>query len=204
VRIILMYAIDRGGPHCCAARRVLLSTPSKSLRSSEGKQGAPDHTKRRPKPCLGHLAYRVKADLLCCCACVGTTLISEHIIARAIVVAAQERGLTLPKVEAFEALPGRGVQANVDGRQFQVGGPRLLEQAGVTLPAALDTQTRDWGGRGQTVVYLLEGQEVRAAFALADVIRPESREAIATLKQQGIQVAMLTGDSDDVARWVAS
>jgi Cu2+-exporting ATPase len=129
---------------------------------------------------------------------------SEHIIARAIVAAAQERGLTLPQVEAFEALPGRGVQASVDGRQFQVGGPRLLEQAGVTLPATLGAQTRDWGERGQTVVYLLEGQELRAAFALADVIRPESREAIATLKQQGIRVAMLTGDSDDVARWVAS
>jgi P-type Cu2+ transporter len=129
---------------------------------------------------------------------------SEHIIARAIVVAAQEQGLALPAVGAFEALPGRGVQALVDGRQFQVGGPRLLEQAGVSLPAALDAQTRVWGERGQTVVYLLEDQMVRAAFALADVIRPESREAIAALKQQGIQVAMLTGDSDDVARWVAS
>jgi Cu2+-exporting ATPase len=129
---------------------------------------------------------------------------SEHIIARAIVAAAQERNLTLPQVGAFEALPGRGVQAIVDGRQFQVGGPRLLEQAGVTLPATLATQTQAWGERGQTVVYLLEGQAVRAAFALADVIRPESRQAIAALKQQGIQVAMLTGDSDDVARWVAS
>ncbi|KPV54976.1 ATPase P [Kouleothrix aurantiaca] len=129
---------------------------------------------------------------------------SEHIIARAIVAAAQERGLTLPQVGGFEALPGRGVQATVDGRQFQVGGPRLLEQAGASLPAELDVQTRAWGERGQTVVYLLEGQAVRAAFTLADVIRPESREAIATLKQQGIRVAMLTGDSDDVARWVAS
>ncbi|HEX5691754.1 MAG TPA: HAD-IC family P-type ATPase, partial [Roseiflexaceae bacterium] len=127
-----------------------------------------------------------------------------HIIARAIVAAAQERGLTLPKVDAFEALPGRGVQATVDGKQFQVGGPRLLEQAGITLPSELAAQTRDWGARGQTVVYVLEGQAVRAAFALADVIRPESREAIAALRQQGIQVAMLTGDSEDVARWVAS
>jgi P-type Cu2+ transporter len=129
---------------------------------------------------------------------------SEHIIARAIVAAAQERGLTLPQVGAFEALPGRGVQATVDGRQYQVGGPRLLEQADVPLPAALDVRTRAWGERGQTVVYLLEGQAVRAAFALADVIRPESREAVATLKQQGIRVAMLTGDSEEVARWVAS
>jgi Cu2+-exporting ATPase len=126
---------------------------------------------------------------------------SEHIIGRAIVAAAQERGLTLPKVDTFEALPGRGVQATVDGQLFQAGGPRLLEQAGLTLPAALGAQTRDWGGRGQTV---LEGRQVRAAFALADVIRPESREAIAALKQQGIQMAMLTGDSEDVARWVAS
>src|SRR5262245_30759096 len=61
---------------------------------------------------------------------------SEHIIARALVAAAQERGLRLPQVSAFEALSGRGVQANVEGRQFQVGGPRLLEQAGVTFPAA--------------------------------------------------------------------
>ncbi len=53
------------------------------------------------------------------------------------------------------------------------------------------------------MVYLLEGQQVLAAFALADVIRPESREAIATLRAQGVNVAMLTGDSDDVARWVA-
>jgi Cu2+-exporting ATPase len=129
---------------------------------------------------------------------------SEHIIARAIVAAAQERGLTLPRVESFEALPGRGVQAIVDGQLFQVGGPRLLEQAGTSLSPALDAQTREWGGRGQTVVYVLEGRQVRAAFALADVIRPESREAIAALTQQGIRVAMLTGDSEDVARWVAS
>jgi P-type Cu2+ transporter len=128
---------------------------------------------------------------------------SEHIIARAVVAAAQERGLALPRVQAFQALPGRGVQATVDGRQYQIGGPRLLEQAGVTLPADLAQATRAWGERGQTVVYLLEGQAVRAAFALADVIRPESRAAVATLREQGIRVAMLTGDSEDVARWVA-
>ncbi len=128
---------------------------------------------------------------------------SEHIIARAIVAAAQARGLALPPVADFQALPGRGVQATVDGRQFQIGGPRLLEQSDGSIPPALAETAREWGARGQTVVYLLEGSAVRAAFALADVIRPESREAVATLAQQGIQVAMLTGDSEDVARWVA-
>jgi P-type Cu2+ transporter len=128
---------------------------------------------------------------------------SEHIIARAIVAAAQERGLALPPVRDFQALPGRGVQAVINGTTYQIGGPRLLEQAGVDVPSSLAQETRTWGERGQTVVYLLEGSTVLAAFALADVIRPESREAVATLKQQGIRVAMLTGDSEDVARWVA-
>ena len=128
---------------------------------------------------------------------------SEHIIARAIVAAAQERGQAIPPARDFQALPGRGVQATVDGRQLQIGGPRLLEQAGAAVPASLADRVREWGARGQTVVYLLEGAGVRAAFALADVIRPESREAVAALKQQGIEVVMLTGDSQDVARWVA-
>jgi Cu2+-exporting ATPase len=128
---------------------------------------------------------------------------SEHIIARAIIRAAQERGLALPPVSQFQALPGRGVQAVINGTTYQIGGPRLLEHASADVLPALAEETRTWGERGQTVVYLLEGSTVRAAFALADVIRPESREAVVTLKQMGIRVAMLTGDSEDVARWVA-
>jgi Cu2+-exporting ATPase len=128
---------------------------------------------------------------------------SEHIIARAIVEASRARGLSLPNVEEFQALPGRGVQARVDGHILQVGGPRLLEQGGIELSGALADRTRRWGERGQTVVYLVERGRALAAFALADVIRPESREAIRTLKAQGVRVVMLTGDSEDVARWVA-
>jgi Cu2+-exporting ATPase len=128
---------------------------------------------------------------------------SEHIIARAIEEAARRRGLTLPEVEGFESLPGRGVRATVDGRVLQVGGPRLLERDGIELPPELGEPSRKWGERGQTVVYLVERGRALAAFALADVIRPESREAIATLKGQGVRVVMLTGDSEDVARWVA-
>ncbi len=128
---------------------------------------------------------------------------SEHIIARAIEEAARGRGLSLPQVEEFQALPGKGVQARVDGHVLQVGGPRLLEREGIELSGALAHRTRQWGERGQTVVYLVERGRALAAFALADVIRPESREAIRTLKAQGVRVVMLTGDSQDVARWVA-
>ena len=128
---------------------------------------------------------------------------SEHIIARAIVEAARGRGLDVPVVEEFQALPGRGVQATVDGHVLRVGGPRLLELDGIELTGALAERAHQWGERGQTVVYLVEGGRALAAFALADVIRPESREAIATLRGQGVRVVMLTGDSRDVARWVA-
>jgi Cu2+-exporting ATPase len=129
---------------------------------------------------------------------------SEHMIARAIRDEAARRGITVPAVERFEALPGRGVQAVVGGRALQVGGPQLLEQEQVELPAILADRTREWGERGQTVVYLVEGGRALAAFALADVIRPESRAAVEALREQGVRVAMLTGDSEDVARWVAS
>ena len=128
---------------------------------------------------------------------------SEHMIARALVAAARERQLRSPAVHDFQALPGRGVQATVEGNVLQAGGPRLLESEGVTLPNDLAEQTHTWGTRGQTVVYLVEAGAVKAAFALADVIRPESREAVSDLQAQGVRVAMLTGDSEDVARWVA-
>ncbi len=129
---------------------------------------------------------------------------SEHIIAKALVAAAKERNVTIPAVSDFQSLPGRGVQARVAGRTLQIGGPRLLEQEQVAVPSELQQQLQAWGARGQTVVYLVEQQQVVAAFALADVIREESRSAIASLKEQGLRVAMLTGDSEDVARWVAS
>jgi P-type Cu2+ transporter len=128
---------------------------------------------------------------------------SEHIVAQALRAAAHERSIALPAVTNFQSLPGRGVQATVNGRVLSIGGPRLLEAQGATLPTELIQPTRQSGERGQTVVYLLDGQHVVAAFALADVIRPESREAIASLRAQGVNVTMLTGDSEDVARWVA-
>ncbi len=128
---------------------------------------------------------------------------SEHPIARAIIAAAQERHLTIPHATLFEALAGRGAQAQVAGRLLKVGGPRLLEQDGISPPADLAQQTVQWGKRGQTVIYLVQEQTVLAAFALADVIRPETYEPIASLKRQGMHVAMLTGDSQEVANWVA-
>ncbi|HTK11235.1 MAG TPA: heavy metal translocating P-type ATPase [Ktedonobacteraceae bacterium] len=128
---------------------------------------------------------------------------SEHPIARAIVSAAEQRQVSIARVTEFAALAGVGAQARVAERLLKVGGPRLLEEEETELPVTFADVVPQWGKRGQTVVYLVEGRNVVAAFALADVIRPESYEAVAELKKQGLRVAMLTGDSQEVADWVA-
>ncbi len=134
---------------------------------------------------------------------------SEHTIARAIREYALARGLELPAVHGFEALKGRGAAAHTDRHMVYVGGPRLLGSLGLGLPADLAVFEREASARGQSVVHLVHtdhngaNAEVAASFALADVIRPESREAVHRLQEMGVQVAMLTGDSQAVARAVA-
>lgn len=128
---------------------------------------------------------------------------SEHVMSRAIRGAAQARDLALPQVRNFEALKGRGVRANRNGHEFYVGGPRLLEMLHAQLPEDLLRFTEQAGAQGQTVVYLVEDGKPTAAFALADVIRTESKRAVQRLHEMGIQVAMITGDSEQVARAVA-
>src|SRR6266508_1863090 len=128
---------------------------------------------------------------------------SEHIIAQALRQSAQEKKLKLPTVSNFEAIKGRGIHAKANGKDVWVGGPRLLELRNVKPDEGIVEFAKFAGSKGQTVVYLVEDKSVTAAFALADVIRPESYEAIKKLKEMNIQVAMLTGDSKDVAKAVA-
>ncbi|MEN6520606.1 MAG: heavy metal translocating P-type ATPase [Armatimonadota bacterium] len=128
---------------------------------------------------------------------------SEHALARAVVNSAKERGLEIPEASGFKALPGRGVEAHVDERMLKVGGPRLIESLSVDVPPELDKALVRAKEAGQTVIYLVEDNRAIAAVTLADVIRPESYEAVRGLKAEGIDIVMLTGDSKDVARGVA-
>jgi Cu2+-exporting ATPase len=144
---------------------------------------------------------------------------SEHMIAEAIRAEARARGLSVPDARGFEALEGRGVRATVevapllaggpdttretDGETVYVGGPNLLRHLDVDLDDTLASFANDAGSRGRGVVYLLHDERAVGAVALADVVRDESREAIDALHALGIEVAMLTGDSEDVARAVA-
>ena len=128
---------------------------------------------------------------------------SEHIIAQAIRRATQERSLPLPTIRDFEAIKGRGVHARYEDKDVWVGGPRLLEMLNLQPSTELEAFARMAGSKAQTVVWLIVDGRIAAAFALADVIRPESYEAIQRLHDLGIEVAMLTGDSRDVAEAVA-
>ncbi len=128
---------------------------------------------------------------------------SEHMIARAIREAADERDLGAPETTDFEAIKGRGVRATVDGTEVYVGGPNLLTQLESEIPAHLQRFADEAGENTQTVVYLVREGELIAAFAMADVIRDESFRVVDALHDLGIEVAMLTGDSKDVADAVA-
>ena len=128
---------------------------------------------------------------------------AEHPIARAIVKTAEERGIAAPRATDFQAIPGHGVRATVEGRHLAEGGPNLLSRLGVEPPAALERFAAAAATEGQGVVYLVEGSKALAAFAVADAIRPESADAVRRLHDSGIQVVMLTGDSLAVAGAVA-
>lgn len=131
---------------------------------------------------------------------------SEHPIARAIVGEANARKLSKLRIAKFVSLAGRGVEATVDGVLVTVAAPRLLTERGIQMDPLLVHASREASAEGKTVVYVVralpEGAAVLGMIALADVIRPESAEAVALLKARGIRVAMLTGDTAEVARWV--
>jgi Cu2+-exporting ATPase len=128
---------------------------------------------------------------------------AEHPVARAIVKSAEERELSIPSASDFQAIAGHGAQAVVEGRRLAAGGPNLLAKFGVEPDPALRAFADEAAGRGQGVVYLVEGTRALAAFAVADAVRAESRDAVQRLHERGIEVVMLTGDSRAVADAVA-
>ncbi len=128
---------------------------------------------------------------------------SEHVIGQAIRRYAQEQGVRPAPVSTFESLAGRGVKAAVYGTTYSIGGPRLLEQQGWNVPEALRAAAQKAENAGQSVIYLANEQGILALFAIADVIREESRQAVQQLHDLGLKVAMLTGDSEAVGRAVA-
>ncbi|BBZ07749.1 MULTISPECIES: heavy metal translocating P-type ATPase [Mycolicibacterium] len=123
---------------------------------------------------------------------------SEHPLARAIVKAADERGLTVPRAKGFSSSPAVGVTATVDGHEIRVGGPRLLDEIGAQEVHAATS----WRDEGAIILHVIRDGAVAGGLRLADEIRPESRDAVDALHKLGVEVVMITGDAEAVAQAV--
>lgn len=122
---------------------------------------------------------------------------SEHPIAVGVMRKVKEDGITVPKPENFQAITGKGVEATVEGKMVKVVSPGYLREAGITVPASADSDA------SETIVYVLVDGKLAGFIALADEIRPESKEAIAIFKRNNIKVLMATGDNEKTAKAVS-
>ncbi len=173
-----------------AARNIDVVLFDKTGTLTKGEQGVVDIVATGDEKSLLSLAASVENE-------------SEHPIAKAIVRYAKDKKLTIAEAKKFSAMSGRGATALVNGKAVYVGGPKLLEELGLELPTAIGKAAHSAQNEGKTTVYVIQDKTVLGAIMLADVIRPESKEAVSSLRSRGIRVAMLTGDAKGVAAWVA-
>ncbi|MDP3989370.1 MAG: copper-translocating P-type ATPase [bacterium] len=126
---------------------------------------------------------------------------SEHPLAQATVAKARSQNIEIPEVVDFKRIPGKGVEGSVGGARIVLGNALLLNEA--TIPREQEHELASYVDRGNTIVHLVVDGTYQGSIAFADRIREESKEAIAVLKNAGISSAMITGDTADVAKWVA-
>lgn len=124
---------------------------------------------------------------------------SEHPISKAIVAYARAKHIALSAITDFTRISGKGSQAKINGELVSVGGEGIVEGKSISLPSEIAAQNN----KGKTIIYALKNGVLIGVIALADIIREESRQAVKTLKEMRVDVAMVTGDADDVAAWVA-
>ncbi|PIQ68054.1 MAG: copper-translocating P-type ATPase [Candidatus Taylorbacteria bacterium CG11_big_fil_rev_8_21_14_0_20_46_11] len=128
---------------------------------------------------------------------------SEHLIAKAIVHEAYVRKLKPVPAEKFTRIPGKGAQAILNGMVVKVGSYQLLKDDGIPVPVSVKEKASALAKEGKTIIFVMSGRIFSGAIALADIIRPESKEAIRILKEMKVKIAMVTGDSEEVGKWVA-
>lgn len=173
-----------------SARNIDVVLFDKTGTLTKGEQGVVDIVSEDEKKLLS-IAAAIESD-------------SEHPIARAIVQKAKDAKASVKKASGFSALEGRGVTAKVDGKSYYIGGPQLLKQQKVSLSGGFQSASEEAHQNGQSIIFLLEGKTVIGGIMIADVIREESKQAVKDLQASGKRVAMLTGDSEGVAKWVSN
>jgi Cu2+-exporting ATPase len=154
---------------------------------TEGRFGVSDVVSFIPEDQLLELASSVELN-------------SEHIIAKAIVQYAENKGIKSGKAEDFKAIPGKGAFGKVKGKKMYMGGPNLLREMKIEIN---DLKIKKLQDQGKTVVFAVIDGDLSGAFALSDLIRKESLDAIKKLKEIGVKVFMLTGDAEEVAQGVS-
>jgi P-type E1-E2 ATPase len=133
----------------------------------------------------------------------GAEVLSEHPLAQAIVQRAQQAGLTLPTIDDFQATPGKGVQATLEGQIIRVGSLRLLGEAGVDIRVGRKQATALETG-GKTVAGVAVESNLVGLIALADTLKPDAKATIRQLKEIGIESVMITGDNWRTAETIAT
>ena len=129
--------------------------------------------------------------------------LSEHPLGQSIVLEANHRQSQLAKASDFKAVPGQGVEGVVNGRRYRVGRPEWVQELKLQFPPALRSGLQASESRGESAIVLMDERQVLAIFGLADQIRPSARAAVAKLQQMGVEVVMITGDAEAVAKTVA-
>ena len=129
---------------------------------------------------------------------------SEHPLGKAVVRCCRERGVSIPEAAEFRMLPGRGVEAVVDGRRLLAGSAALLEEAGVPLPPAAEEAARACREEGCTIIFLAAGGEAVGLLALADTLRADAADTVERVRQAGVEPVLLTGDHENAASHIAA
>ncbi len=127
---------------------------------------------------------------------------SEHPLALAIVEGAQARGIKLSNVETFDAIPGHGVSAKVEGRRVLIGNLKLMNREGIAL-GDLEEKSKALADNGKTPMYIALDNQAAGIIAVADTVKEDSKAAIAELKKIGLEVVMITGDNERTANAIA-
>ncbi len=157
-------------------------------------RGAPELTDVRPAP-----GFR-QDDLLRLAAAADRP--SEHPLARAIVDGARDRGLTPPEPEEFDAVPGHGVEATVEGRAVLIGNVRLMRRASIATEA-VEADVLALQEEGRTAMYVAVDGRIAGVVAVADTLKEDSLDAIRVMRDLGLEVVMLTGDNERTAQAIA-
>lgn len=155
------------------------------------------------KPVLTDIAtYSDAGELEVLTLCASAERGSEHPIARAIVEGAEKRGLELSEPEEFKAIPGRGIDARVQGKRVLAGNIKLMHENGIEVTAAKDA-AESFSSGGKTLMYVAVDDGLSGLMAAADTVKPTSGQAVKKLKHLGLRVVMITGDNKNTAAAIA-